>query len=365
MNTIQALTFEKNLRYLSTRVQTMTRQSPSRPPSIKDIARWAGVSHSTVSRALRNSSLVTHKTTERIQQIARESGYRASAVARGLVTRKTDTIGVVVTTIADPFVSEIVSGIEAAANDHGYSVLLADSYADPEREIKVVQSFAERRVDGIVVTASRVGTLHLQSLSEIRVPIVLVNNQRRGEFVHSVMIENVEASRQAVQHLIGLGHHRIAYLGDRFGYQSDTERFTGYREALEEAALPFLPELIVHGDGMPERALEAVKPLLGLPQPPTAVFCYNDMSALGALRAVREKGWSVPGEISLVGFDDLFFAPYTMPTLTTVRQPRRRMGALAMDILLKLMSGEDSASTLRVPAELIVRESTAPPKERV
>jgi DNA-binding LacI/PurR family transcriptional regulator len=331
--------------------------------SIKDIARAASVSHSTVSRALRDSPLVSAETTALIRKIAKEQGYTVSAVARGLVTRKTKTIGVVVTTIADPFVGEVVSGIEQTANDHGYSVFLADSYADPEREVRVVQSFAERRVEGIVVTASRVGTIYLEILSELKVPIVLINNQRRGEFMHSVMIENVEASRQATQHLIGLGHRRIAYLGDQFGYQSDTERFAGYRRALEQAALPFLPELVVHGDGKPEGGVKAMELLLGLPQAPTAVFCYNDMSALGALRCIHESGLRVPEDISLVGFDDLFFASYTQPPLTTVRQPRQRMGLLAMEILLKLMSGQDSTDTIEVPAELIVRDSTAPPRE--
>ena len=340
----------------------MAQNTRPKPLSIKDIARLADVTHPTVSRALRNSPLVNPRTIERIQRIARESGYRVSAVARGLVTQKTNTIGVVVTTIADPFVSEVVSGIEHAANDHGYSVFLADSYADPDREVRVVHLFAERRVEGIVVTSSRVGTWYLRILSEMKVPIVLINNQRRGEFVHSVMIENVEASRLATQHLIGLGHERIAYLGDRYGYQSDTERLGGYRQALKQARLPFLPELVVHGDGKPEGGRQAMETLRSLPQPPTAVFCYNDMSALGALGAIHQSGLRVPEDISLVGFDDLFFASYTQPPLTTVRQPRQRMGLLAMEILLKLMSGQDSADTIKVPAELIVRESSASPR---
>jgi DNA-binding LacI/PurR family transcriptional regulator len=340
----------------------MAQNTRPKPLSIKDIARLADVTHPTVSRALRNSPLVSPRTIERIQRIARESGYRVSAVARGLVTQKTNTIGVVVTTIADPFVSEVVSGIEHAANDHGYSVFLADSYADPDREVRVVHSFAERRVEGIVVTSSRVGTRYLRILSEMKVPIVLINNQRRGEFVHSVMIENVEASRLAAQHLIGLGHERIAYLGDRYGYQSDTERLGGYRQALKQARLPLLPELVVHGDGKPEGGRQAMETLRSLPQPPTAVFCYNDMSALGALGAIHQSGLRVPEDISLVGFDDLFFASYTQPPLTTVRQPRQRMGLLAMEILLKLMSGQDSADTIKVPAELIVRESSASPR---
>lgn len=331
--------------------------------SIKDIAVVAGVSHSTVSRALGQSPLVRHETAESIQRIARQMGYRASAIARGLATSRTKTIGVVVTTIADPFVAEVVSGIEETANDHGYSVYLADSNAEPEREIKVVHSFEERRVDGIVVTASRVGALYIPMLSEMRVPIVLINNMHPGEFVQSVMIANIEAGREATAHLLGLGHRRIAYLGNQFGYQSDTERFAGYREALAQAGLRFEPELVVHGDGRPEGGAQALERLLALPQLPTAVFCYNDMSALGGLQRIRKSGLRVPQDISLVGFDDLFLAQYTEPALTTVRQPKQLMGRLAMETLLRLFSGSQTPENVKVPGELIVRESTAPPKK--
>jgi DNA-binding LacI/PurR family transcriptional regulator len=345
------------------RVQSSTTDPVYRPTSIKDIARKANVSFSTVSRALQNSPLISRRTAEKIQKIARESGYRASAVARGLVTQRTKTIGVVVTSIADPFVSEVVDGIEECCNDHGYSVILANSNADPDRERKVVQSFYERRVDGIVVTSSRVGALYIPLLSEMRVPIVLVNNQHPGEFVHSVMIENVQGSREATNHLIHLGHRRIAFLGDRFGHQSDTERFSGYRQALDGAALPFFPELVVHGDGKSERAIAATESLLRLTDPPTAIFCYNDMTALGVLRALHAHGLRVPADISVVGFDDLFIASYTDPPLTTVRQPRRRMGLLAMESLLQLMSGQNPSQAITVAAELVIRESSGPPRK--
>jgi len=291
-------------------------------------------------------------------------GYRPSAVARSLVTRKTKTIGVVVTTIADPFIAEVVSGIEEVANDHGYSVFLANSNADPDREIKVVHSFHERRVDGILVTASRVGALYIGHLSEMKVPIVLINNQHPGEFVHSVMIDNVTASRVATEHLIQLGHRRIAYIGDQFGYQSDTERFAGYRQALERAGLTFQPELVVHGDGKPEGGMRAMEHLLRLSPLPTAAFCYNDMTALGALRVARLRGLRVPEDISLVGFDDLFIASYTEPPLTTIRQPKRQMGQRAMELLLQLLRGEDSQQTIWMQGELIVRHSTAPPRQK-
>lgn len=335
-----------------------------RPTSIKDIARMANVSSSTVSRALQNSPLISHRTAERIQHIAKESGYRVSAIARGLVTQRTKSIGVVVTTIADPFVSEVVNGLEDCGNDHGYSIFLANSNADPDRETRVVHSFSERRVEGIVVTSSRVGARYLPLLSEMRIPIVLVNNQHPGEFVNSVLIENVKGSAEVTNHLIQLGHRRIAYLGDRFGFQSDMERFAGYREALERAGFPFLPELVVHGDGKCEGGMTGTEALLRLPEPPTAIVCYNDMTALGALRQLHLKKLRVPEDVSLVGFDDLFIASYTQPPLTTLRQPRRMMGRLAMESLLKLIRGEESASSIHVPAELIIRESTAPPREK-
>jgi DNA-binding LacI/PurR family transcriptional regulator len=335
--------------------------STRKPISIKDIARAAKVSHATVSRALRNSPLVGRETTERIQQIAQESGYRVSAVARCLVTSKTRTIGVVVTTVRDPFVADVVSGIEQTANDQGYSVFLENCNADPVREARVVESFEERRVDGIIVMASRVGALYMSHLAKMKIPIVLINNFRLGEFIYSVAIDNLTASRDATNHLIEIGHRRIAYIGDRYGFQSDTDRFGGYRQALEHADIPFHPELVAHGDGKPAGGEEAMHQLLKLPIRPTAVFCYNDLSALGALKAARVHKLRVPEDISLVGFDDLFIASYTDPPLTTVRQPKEHMGGLATEIVLKLLSGTTCEFNVKVHGELIVRESTAPP----
>lgn len=333
--------------------------------SIKDIARAAKVSHPTVSRALSNSPLVKGETANRIRQIAASLGYRPSAIARSLATKRTKTIGVVVTSIADPFIADVISGVEEAANDHGYSVFLANSNANPEREVKVVHSFHERRVDGILVTASRVGALYVPLLSQVKVPIVLINNQHpdeTDEFIYSVTIDNIKASTEVMRHLVGLGHKRIAYIGDRGGFQSDIERLAGYRKGLAEANYPFIPELVVHGDGKPEGGGQAMEQLLTLSSPPTAVFCYNDMSALGALRLLHGRGIKVPEDMSLVGFDDLAIASYTCPLLTTVSQPKQQMGRMAMEIMIKLLSRSDSRTNIKVEGELIIRESTAPPK---
>jgi DNA-binding LacI/PurR family transcriptional regulator len=335
-----------------------TPRQTSRQLSIKDIARLARVSHPTVSRALQNSPLVNPATAAKIRKIAEAAGYRPSAVARGLVTRRTRTVGLVVTTVADPFAGEVACGIEQAAKDHGYAVFLANSNADAEHERKVVQALAERRVDGIIVTSSRVGSDYLPMLAQLSVPMVLVNDQYPGEFVHSVMIANEDGSRAATEHLIELGHRRIAYVGDRSGYQTDTERLKGYKQALAAAGIAFAAELAVLGNGRPEGALAAVDGLLKMAEPPTAVCCYNDMTALGAMRAIRARGLRVPEDVSVTGFDDLFFAEYLEPSLTTVRQPMRRMGEMAMENLLTLMSGEESVAQVKVEAELIVRGST-------
>ncbi len=327
--------------------------------SIKDIARLAHVSHPTVSRALKDSPLVNAETAARIRKIADEAGYRASAVARGLVTRRTLSIGLVTTTVADPFAGEVICGVEQTANDHGYSVMLAESNTDPEREKKVVQSLAERRVDGIIVTSSRVGTLYIPLLREATVPVVLVNDQYPGVFLHSVLIDNVNGMRAAAEHLIGLGHRRIAYVGDEFGYQSDAERLAGYTAALEAAGLKVNPRMLSPGNGRLEGAAKAVKKLLALRPRPTAICCYNDMTALGAMRAIREHGLRIPEDISVTGFDDLFFAAYTQPPLTTVHQPMRRMGQMAVESLLKLMAGQAPVPRIRIKAELVARGSTA------
>jgi DNA-binding LacI/PurR family transcriptional regulator len=331
--------------------------SGERLASIKDIARAAGVHHSTVSRALHGLSIVKPETAERIQRIARDAGFTANAVARSLVTQKTWTIGVVVTLFTDPFHHEVISGLDEVAHEAGYSVILADSQADPEREVQVVRSFNERRVDAIVVMSSRVGARYMSLLSERRVPIVLINNQRRNQFAHSVLIDNVQAAFDAVRHLIDLGHTRIAYVGNQLGVYSDPERFSGYRQALAEADIPFESDLVVHGDHTPEGGERSMQKLLTLTKKPTAVFCYNDMLALGVLRALQGKV-DVPTEISVVGFDDLFFAPFLCPPLTTVRQPKKEMGRLAMELVLKLLAGEETEKIIQVKGELIIRQST-------
>lgn len=333
--------------------------------SIKDIARLAGVSHSTVSRALHDSPLIPTATARRIQQIAAEIGYSASAVARSLVTRKTHAIGVVVTSIADPFNGEVVGGMEEVANQHGYSVILATSQADPERELMVVRSFRERRVDGIVVASSRLGANYLPLLAELNVPIVLLNNQHPSKFVHSVTIDNVDGGYKATRHLLKLGHREIGYIGDQTGLQSDAERFLGFERAMSEAGARTRREFVVRGDGRPEGGRLQAAALLSLPQRPSALFCYNDMTALGVLEQAARMKLEVPRDLSVVGFDDLFFATLLQPALTTVRQPKKELGQRAVGLVIALLKGEKAKKKMMIRGELVVRGSSSGLRSRL
>lgn len=333
--------------------------------SIKDIAKAAGVSHSTVSRALSDSSLVSDETKARIQRLALEMGYSPNSLARSLVTRQTYTVGVVVTTIADPFIAQVVQGIESTAQDHGYTVILCNSGAVPEREISAVETLRSKRVDGVIVTSSRVGALYLDHLERIGVPIVLINNhnEESGRYTFTVTVDNRHGGYIATKHLIGLGHRRIAYVTAPADHSSDLDRLTGYQQALGEAGLESDSVLIVPGNGRSDGGERAMETLAGLRPLPSAVFCYNDMTAVGLMTAARQVGLSVPQDLAVVGFDDISFARHCHPPLTTIAQPKTEMGQLAMRMALSLMAidderNEDELSNVVVRGELVVRAST-------
>ncbi len=324
--------------------------------SIKDIARAAGVSHSTVSRALSNYPLVAEKTRRRIKLIARELGYAPNAIARGLVTQQTRVIGVIVTSIADPFVAEVVRGIEETAADNHYRVFLGTSHADPTREVNLVKALHEWRVDGVIVASSRVGALYLPLLKKFSVPIVLVNNQQKGRYVHSVAVDDVQGGRLATQHLISLGHRTIGYITGPSYNNSSNQRCEGYRLALRQAEIQYDPSLVISGNGRVEGGANAEKFYSQSPKP-TAIFCYNDMTAIGALQTLKSIGIRVPEDVSVIGYDDIPFAPYVDPPLTTIRQPMDEMGRSAMRMLIDLLHGEKIKNVI-MPGELVAREST-------
>jgi DNA-binding LacI/PurR family transcriptional regulator len=333
--------------------------------SIKDIAKAAGVSHSTVSRALSDSPLVSDETKARIQRLAQEMGYSPNTLARSLVTRQTYTIGVVVTTIADPFVAEVVQGIEATAHDYNYTVILCSSGAQPEREIAAVEMLRSKRVDGVIVTSSRIGALYLEHLERIGAPIVLINNHNEssGRYTFTITVDNRHGGYLATEHLVQLGHRRIAYVTAPADHSSDLDRMAGYRQALIAGGIEPDPALIVPGNGRADGGEQALPALIELSEPPSAVFCYNDMTAIGLMHAARQVGLSVPGDMAVVGFDDIPFASYFYPPLTTIAQPKIEMGRLAMKMTLSLMTigeenHEEEISNVVVRGTLVVRAST-------
>ena len=339
----------------------MNTKRRKRPVTIVDIAAKLGLSPMTVSRSLNSRQDVNEATRKRVLECATAMGYHPNRWAQSLVKRRSMIVGVVIPDIAHSFFAEITTGVEEVLERSGYDILLCHSRAQAARETSEIGMLSSSRVEGLIVASTQgiysPGILH--ELRQKETPFVLVDRFFPGYDFASVRTDDHKVGRIATKYLIGLGHRRIAYIGDRGGYQSDTERLAGYREALSQAGIRFAPELAVEGNGLPSGAIEAMSKLLQSGDPPTAVCCYNDMTALGAMQAIRARGLKVPKDVSVTGFDDLFFAAYLTPPLTTVRQPMRRMGQIAMENLFKLMSGEESMAQIKVQAELIVRESTA------
>ncbi len=326
--------------------------------SIKDIAQQAGVSHSTVSRALQGTGRMSEETRARIIELADALGYAPDALAQSLVRGRTKTVGVVVTTISDPFVAGIVAGIEEVAGEAGYTVLLGASHSNPDREMAVVENLRQRRVDAVIVTASRVGDHYSEHLQRFGVPIVLVNNMVKGEYLYSVTCDQTSGAQQAVSYLINLGHRRIAYLGSASRRHSSQMRQRGYELALSEAGLTADASLIVAPTERKDVAAgrRALQELWA--QGPTAILAYNDLTAIGVMIAAREMGVRIPKDISLIGFDDIEATEFVTPPLTTVRQPREAMGRAAMRMALDLLH-EKTIQNRVLACKLVVRNSVA------
>jgi DNA-binding LacI/PurR family transcriptional regulator len=286
-------------------------------------------------------------------------GYLPNAIARGLATKRSNTIGVVVMDIVDSFIAELVRTIDNTALDYGYSVILSHCGADPDRELAAVRILRQQRVDGIIVPDSYVASTSFPLLEEIGRPVVLIN---QSHFTYSVGTDNVDAARQAVDHLLDLGHARIAYIGSHRHKEESMERLEGYRLALRARGLS--PDLSLVNDGDDQWFLggwQGIERLLKLTQPPSAVFCFNDLTAVGVIGAARELGLNVPGQLSVVGFDDIDLAPYLAPPLTTVAQQTEEIAQLAVEMILKLLAGQEPAVSTVLPGRLVIRGSTAPP----
>lgn len=335
--------------------------------TIKDIAEKAGVSHSTVSRALSSSSLISTSTADRIRRIAQELGYQPSAAARSLKTHKTHALGVVLSSIDDPFFSEILRGIEDIALDHHYSLFIAAAQRDAEREQLIVRSMREHSVDGIIICSSTFSETQGRALTQYGIPMVVVNNQSAEDYRYSIYHDDVDGTRQITRHLLELGHRRIAYLGNAFSGRTNFDRQSGFEQEMAAAGLPIPPEYVVQAQGSdPDKGVAPLESLLDLPNRPTAIICFNDMLAIGVLKALRQAKIKVPKEISVTGFDNIVFSGYTYPALTTFDQPKRSIGVKAAEQLLALLNPTtdeqpDQPRIQVLQGKLLVRKSTTAP----
>jgi DNA-binding LacI/PurR family transcriptional regulator len=338
--------------------------------SITDIAQVAGVSASTVSRALQDNPRISVERRAAIQGIARSMGYRPSQVARSLVTGKTCTLGVVVTDVTDPFVAEVMKGAEAAGRARGYTLLFAMSNHDPEQEMQAYEMLLERQVDGMIVISSRASSRYLELRSggaidrDGAIPLVLVNNRLTGPLIYSVCTDHRSGAREVVSYLRQLGHTEIAFLAGPENGRSARERAEGYLDGLQTNGLCPRTELMVPGFGRLDDGTEALRLLLSRRIPPTAVFCYNDLAAIGLLSAAARLGIRVPEDLSVVGYDNISMSAYTTPSLTTVEQPKQQMGRHAVDLCARRLQGEE-VSNLVLTGTLVIRESCGPRRDNI
>lgn len=337
---------------------------PRTASTLRDVAGAAGVSIATVSRVLTGARSSAPATRERVLTAAAELDYRPSGPARALKLRRSRTLGLLVTDIENPYFPEIVRAVEDAAHQRGFAVLLCNATDDPRRELAYINLLLERRVDGIIVAASRVGARHAALLERSPVPVVLVNSEAPRSGLPAITSDNRGGARQAAEHLIKLGHRRIGHITAPRTNAAAGARLRGVRDAMRHAGLEPEQLAVAEGDGHVAGGERAMTELLACKPAPTAVVCYNDLTAIGAIRAVVRAGRSVPGDLSLVGFDDIELAQWTDPPLTTVAQPKQEMGAWAFERLA--ISDEGSRrqasgnATVRLPTSLVVRASTAP-----
>lgn len=334
--------------------------------TIKDIARLAGVSITTVSRALNGYPDVSPKTRKKIQKIAAELGYRPNVVARSLVTKKTQTIGLLLSDLrrrsTDSFVLDLLCGMNDAAGERGYELILFHTNPVKQRVKSYRALCQERQVDGVIVMGLRLDDPYLQEMMEAEIPCVFVDVEVEGERVGYVTSANAKGARLAITHLADMGHREIAFVNGHDQAAVSHYRLQGVREACRDLGLALPEERVLDGAFTEEQAYEAVAALLAHDPAVTAVFCASDRMAIGAMRAARDAGLRVPDDLSVVGFDDIVLASYTTPALTTIRQHTYEMGEAAAHLLIDMLEGVASSHRVVIDVELVQRDSVAPPR---
>lgn len=327
--------------------------------TILDVARLASVSTATVSRVINSPESVREETRKKVFLAMEKCNYKYNALARGFVTKRSNTIGLIIPTISNPVFADSTLGVQEYADGKNIKVILGNSYYKYSQEENLVKVLRESQVDGLILTTTNLKGDVLKSLVDDNFPFVLLFSTIKGGPFSAVGIDNYRGGYLATEHLVSLGHKRIGMVAGNFSMTDRSyHRWHGYKSCLRNNEIPYDKELLVQTDYSLSGGRDSIKKLLGLPSPPTAVFCSNDYIALGALKGARETGLALPEELSIVGFDDMQTASYMVPALTTIRQPAYEMGRRAAELLLKQTEKPSKPVQDMMETTLIVREST-------
>lgn len=332
-------------------------------PTIKDIARAVGVSTATVSLALNNRPRVGKSTQEKIRRVAAELNYQPNFTARSLVTRKSQTLGLMITSILNPFYPELAKGIEDAALSFGYSIILCSTDSTQKKEREFTRMLRSKGVDGIISSCAEANDPTVKPLLDEGFPFVLVNrrvlNRSVMERVNYIIIDNYSGGYMAMEHLVRLGHRRIALITGPPNVSNNIERIKGAQKAGREYGLALDPRLMAVCHSSKEMAYEAAKRFLALKDPPTAFFAINDYKALGVREAILECGLRIPEDVALVGFDDIAATALRGIEITTINQKKYEMGTMAVRVLVEQIEQKSSRRISQVILEpdLIIRQS--------
>ena len=327
---------------------------------MQEIANLAGVSLATVSRIIHSPQLVKEGTRERILRLMEENRYVYNATAGDFSKQRSTVIGVIIPTTKGAIFSNSTQIIQEKAQERGFSLIVASTGYDPGLELRLLRHFQERRLAGVILTGFGIG--HERAIEDVvqsGIPCVVVWEALKNRQISYVGFDNRRAAYSMTDYLIRLNHKRIGLiLGPYSKVGRARKRFEGYRDALNKNGLPYDPDLVVEGYPTPADGKEAMEKLLSLAVRPTAVFAASDMLAIGALAAAREKGMEVPRDVSIGGFDDIDFAAYCNPPLTTVRVPAREMGETAVRVLMEMIeAGSSTPRQMELDTELVIRES--------
>lgn len=332
--------------------------------TLSDVALEAGVSPTAVSRYLNNRIELPQSTKDRIDAAIVKLEYRPNLLAKRLSTGKTEAISLVTPEIANPFFAELAAAVEAEADRHGYAVYMSSTRGDRRREADAIRRLNDQHVDGLIMMTNKPDDGTIANLLLRQQNVVLLDEDIPGVGVPRVFVENEQGTYLATQHLIEAGHRDIALVSGPEALMSVRERLAGYRRAMSEAGRSIRDEWICLGEYTREFGRDATDRMLAMPHLPSAIVACSDYIAIGVLEALQMAGLDVPSDISLVGFDDMPFAEFINPPLTTVRQPVAEMGRIAFQRLLSLVNKTPVEALTRLPVELIVRHSVAPYKRR-